>query len=331
MNVSNVGTGDAYNLYFNLSSTAVVVTPARVFVDKIEMDETKVVEMTVDANKNASASVTAVALSIQYENEKGEDATAMETVALNLKGRSKLKVKNIDFSPSDYGAGDKVDMNITVENEGNDAENSVVCVSSSLFIRQCYFLGKVSGGTTSRAMFTYELPSNSTPGGRGYPMLVELKSDDFDEGRTLSLVLRDKKADLRVSRVKSSPEILYVGTRATFEVRVENYGYGDSRDTRVRINLDGEWFESIVGKIVGEDRANANFYIPMLKNSGIIDVPVEISYEDSGGRHTTTDKIQLTIQGANGDGNTGLIVGVVVLAIVAYIFRKKIMSLVRGH
>lgn len=328
VNVKNTGSGDARNLYFDLIGTGIVVMPARVYLAKLARNETKTIEFNVDANKNASASVISVVMGINYQNEKMENKVSTETIALDLSGRSKLKIKSMNFSPADYGAGDRVDISIFVENEGNDAENSEVCINSNIFSKQCYYLGKITSKTYSGAGFTFSMPISVVAGNK-YPMTVELKSDDFSETKVINLVPRDKKADLRVSRIKSSPEILYINSRATFEIRIENYGHGEARDARIKIKLNGNEYESIVGRIYSNDRATANFYIPKINTAGVIDIPVEISYEDSSGRQTIQDSAQITVLGSEGGNELVIAILILIMVILAYAFRKKILAMVK--
>ena len=93
--------------------------------------------------------------------------------------------------------------------------------------------------------------------------------------------------------------------------------------------FDGEEFVAVVGKIPGNDRGNANFFISEIKNRGVFNPKLKIFFEDSAGEHLQEETIQL-IAGAQ-DAGTLLWPSVSVLAVVlavAYLYRSKLSLMV---
>jgi hypothetical protein len=341
LNVSKkfLSVGDNFQVQFSLRNTGGRITDLEVWPDSqnfLLADATKVSVGTLAANSSTTVTVSFtynsvvyssyynIPVLLKYRNELGEEKTTDIEIPLNL-ANVNLEIKNVDILPSDYTSGDQIMVSITFTNKGIDLQNLQACISSTMFPEQCSFIGAISSAASATTVFTANIPSNAKSGS----MELRFFGKDFTIKQTIPLTIHEKLARLAVSRVKSDPAILRQGGQATLEIKIENYGKGGAKNVRATLTLDGKDYDAIVGRIDGDDRANANFYIPEITQQGVIKTPFKIYFEDSRGEQIVTEELPLSIE-ASRSGSPLIIIFAIVLAVLAYVFRKRLIKFAEG-
>jgi hypothetical protein len=154
-----------------------------------------------------------------------------------------------------------------------------------------------------------------------------------EETKTYSfgVSLTQPPARLATSRIKTTPETLKQDEKATIEIRIENYGYGEARNVRTVLSLGNQSFSSIVGKIAGEDRGTANFFIPKFAFAGVVDTVLKISYEDSAGEHETETPIQFVSEQRVENASALPYVVIIVFLVLLFFNRHRVIRFLRGR
>ncbi|MEW6329702.1 MAG: CARDB domain-containing protein, partial [Candidatus Micrarchaeota archaeon] len=277
-----------------------------------------------------------VPITLAYTDELGaeQNSTLSITPVYVASAEPKLVV-SVDTGGVE--PGEEFEVKITLRNVGtSDANRITLALAISL-----PFIPIESGnlyldrlGVGEERTLSVKMTSDSSTESKTY--LIPLSATYADESNThyniSDYVGIDMKgrAKLSISRVKSSPEELTQGGRASLEVRIENYGNGEAKNVRAFLTIDGDQYETVVGKIAAGDRANANFPLERIPSAGKITVNMKVTYEDPEGWKTTDEGFQLVVYG--GGGGVSALTIFIILAIIgaaAYVFRDRVFKTVK--
>lgn len=321
--IKNAG-GKAVQTYLSIDSTAFALKDAaKISLGNLDKGSELSLSLRLLAKSSVYAGAQSIPVVLEYGDDLGNSYKTTLYVAFNL-NKPNVEVKSVNVTPADYASGDEATLYVTLHNFGNDAEKVTACASSAWFEQRCNYVGMISSGTAMQTSFTFTIPF----GASAAKALLKVEGTNIALEREIPLTPHEKLARLAVSRVKTSPEHLVQGDSASIEVRIENYGAGDAKNTRAALNFDGEEYLAAVGKIPNNDRSTANFFIPAIKNTGVFNARLKISFEDSAGEHAKEESIQLIASAPDAGASIGLLaLIVIILATAAYFYRSRIASL----
>lgn len=237
--------------------------------------------------------------------------------------------------PDSVTPGDTFNATVTLENTGQlAASNLIISINSSTpsitpKTPSTYHIERLGQGERQTIAMDFSTDKNAPLGLRPVNLAIEYQEPDGSPRRqieTLGVNIRGK-AQVDISQITTDPARIQKGDQFTLIIRIENTGTDDARsvNAKIEIPLPGTK-EAFVGKIEPGNDAPAPFNL-QADRSGEIPYTLTIQYEDDYGRGEEVEELHMNVYG---NGNSSLVIGVVVLLIAAgiigywyFVVRKK--------
>ncbi len=332
--ITNTG-GKASNVVLTLNSNYFILSgKSRILLGDIPRGGSFTFELPLATSSGTPVGLYSVPVTLTYNDELGAEQNATLSITPVYVASSEPKLV-VSVDTGRVEPGEKFDVKITLRNVGtSDANRITLALAISL-----PFIPIESGnlyieklGVGEEKTLSVKMTSDSSTESKTY--LIPLSASYSDDSNThynisdyVGIDLKGR-AKLSISRVKTSPEDLVQGARASLEIRIENYGNGEAKNVRAVLTIDGDSYETIVGKIAAGDRANANFPLERVPSEGKVNVSMRTVFEDSEGWKETTENFQLVVYGGGG-GMSALTIFIMLalIAVIAYVFRGRISAM----
>ncbi len=240
--IRNQGSGEAQDFYVACYIDDDLMTYA--FINQIEPDATANATFTwvVQGSTHVVRAVADYNRKVIESDEENNESTVTMVPAM-----PDLIIETITWSPADFPAGDKVDFNIIIKNQGSQKAHT--------FRVTCYIDDSVAGyqdvaSIDAGATVTYKFPWTALDGNHCIRITADANNqiDEIDENNNIR-TLNIPAPDLIVQDITWSPADAAVGDTVTFTVIIRNQGSGKADSSQVTCSVDGS--------IIGSDKAPA--------------------------------------------------------------------------
>jgi subtilase family serine protease len=240
--IRNQGSGEAQDFYVACYIDDDLMTYA--FINQIEPDATANATFTwlVQGSTHAVRAVADYNRKVIESDEDNNESTVTMVPAM-----PDLIIETITWSPADFPAGDKVDFNVIIKNQGSQKANT--------FRVTCFIDDSAAGyqdvaSIDAGATVTYKFPWTALDGNHCIRITADANNqiDEIEENNNIR-TLNIPAPDLIVQDINWSPADAAIGETVTFTVIIRNQGSGKADSSRVTCSVDGS--------IIGSDEAPA--------------------------------------------------------------------------
>jgi len=240
--VKNQGSGKAEDFYVACYVDGDLLTYE--FINQVAVDATGNATFTWMVQSSSHA-IRAVVDYNQKLLESDEDNN--ETTITMAPAMPDLVIDTITLSPTEFSAGDEVDFNVIIKNQGSQKAHA---------FRVAYYVDDSAAGyqdvtyVDAGATVTYKFPWTALDGNHSIKIAADSNNqiDEVEENNNVR-TLNIPSPDLIVQEITWSPADAAVGDTVTFTVITRNQGSGEAGSSQVTCSVDGS--------IVGSDEAPA--------------------------------------------------------------------------
>lgn len=182
---------------------------------------------------------------LNQSNENNDFAST--TVQVNAQ-RSDLVVTSVSPTPNPVTAGNALNLNWVIRNQGNASAGSSrarVLINDSrgqALVNETYPVSSLGVGSSVSVNATVGIPSSASAGAATVRVDADYLSavSETDEGnnsRSVGLTIIVAKPDLIVSALSFTPNPVQAGNSVTINYTIANQGNGNARDTLTRVQI----------------------------------------------------------------------------------------------
>jgi subtilase family serine protease len=235
--IRNQGSGEAQGFYVACYVDDDLITYA--FINQIEPDATAnaTFKWVVQGGTHAVRALADYNRQVIESDEENNEITVTMVPAM-----PDLIIETITWSPENFSAGDEVDYNIIIKNQGSQKAHAfrVTCYVDDLSAGY-QDVASIDVGAT----VTYKFPWTALDGNHCIRITADANDqiDEIDENNNIR-TLNIPAPDLIVQDITWSPADAAVGDTVTFTVTIRNQGSGKADSSRVICSVDGSIVDS---------------------------------------------------------------------------------------
>jgi len=240
------------------------------------------------------------------------------------------------INPSSVDADEDFTVGIQIENCGEEIPENVFFeitrLSSEISVKESLLMevGKINYADSKR-FITYHMHSapGASPGIHNFETKLTYVKDGFsvEKKGEFAITVISYEADLSISRVATTPEMVEEGQRMTLTIDVENAGKGEARDVRVEVmNLE---FSGVKQKYLGKIDYGENIPARFVFDStepGIYGADVKITYKEGGEDKELTFPIEIQVFDKHDSYYWVIAIVLILVLFIYYLVRKHSRS-----
>lgn len=243
------------------------------------------------------------------------------------------EAKISDITPSSIEINEEFTVGVQIENCGENVANNAVfkILNPSEYIEIKEPLTMNIGDiyyANSQRHITYNMKTTPDAKPGKYVLNAQLiygpENSRIQEDYNITFKVIGEEAELNIASIQTSPTIPEEDEEIDLTIRIENFGEGNAHSVKVVFNHPFEGNkEAFIGTLDSDEESPAIFsFIP--NKGGEFNVPLEIIYEDDFGKHTISEKINITIMEKGLPWKLIFLgIGVFFLIIFLYFYNKK--------
>ncbi|MCK4553088.1 hypothetical protein KAT80_02705 [Candidatus Pacearchaeota archaeon] len=245
-------------------------------------------------------------------------------------------VEITSINPSSVGADEDFTVGIQIDNCGDKLPENIIfeitSYSKDIEIKEplINYVGKM-GYANSKRFITYHMHSSpdAIPGEHVFETKLTYGGEDFfiEKENTFSITINTQEPDLTISRIYTTPEIIYAGEKIILTIDIENAGNGEAKDVRVEIenlNLEGVK-QKYLGKIKSDENLPARFVFET-NEKGIFEGNIKLNYKFGGEIKELNFPLQIQIF-SKGINKFLVVAIILILGVLGYfLFGKELNS-----
>ncbi len=311
--ISTEGSGNEYTQYFDIDSQSSHKTFFK-----------------LDVDRNATYGSYDLPYTIFYENNKEYSGK----ITLPVSGNTLIDIKNVDMSNgSQVEPGDSFKINVTVSNVGDNEikwlklglipdDKAIIPLSST----SEHIFRDIPNLAEIETEFDFSLEKDAPI--KNYPIDLTLNYMDergveYNETKLIGIEATGR-AGLDIAKKTTDPTRIEENKPFTLTLKIENTGTGDAKG--VTANLESSMMEgdtiAYLGEIKKDDYSNALFTLNAIgngKKNGVL----HLAYEDDFGKHEIQKDVVLLITPAERSNILPAVIGIMVLASLAFLWKRK--------